>query len=41
MEVETNDLATLVDLNEDIILEHLKVRYKHNIIYVMLCLFYF
>ena len=29
-----NDLATLPNLNEEIILNHLKARYKHNLIYV-------
>lgn len=34
MELETHDLATLPDLNEDIILNFLKARYTANIIYV-------
>ena len=35
MEIETtNDLATLIDLNEEIILENLKIRYKKDVIYV-------
>ena len=29
-----NDLATLPNLNEEIILNHLKARYNHNLIYV-------
>lgn len=29
-----NDLASLPNLNEEIILNHLKARYKHNLIYV-------
>jgi myosin heavy subunit len=29
-----NDLATLPNLNEEIILNHLKLRYKQNLIYV-------
>jgi myosin heavy subunit len=36
MEAETNDLATLVDLNEEIILDHLKKRYKQDVIYTYL-----
>jgi myosin heavy subunit len=31
---ETHDLATLPDLNEIIILEYLKARYKYDSIYV-------
>lgn len=34
MELENHDLATLPDLNEEIILEYLKVRYENDIIYV-------
>lgn len=34
MILETHDLATLPDLNETIILEYLKARYKYDIIYV-------
>lgn len=34
MELDNHDLATLPDLNEEIILEYLKVRYKNDIIYV-------
>jgi myosin heavy subunit len=33
MILETHDLATLPDLNETIILEYLKARYKHDNIY--------
>ena len=33
MILETQDLATLPDLNETIILEYLKARYKHDSIY--------
>lgn len=33
MVIETHDLAALPDLNETIILEYLKVRYKHDSIY--------
>lgn len=35
MELETHDLATLPDLNEEIILDFLKARYSANIIYVI------
>lgn len=34
MELETHDLATLPDLNEEILLEYLKARYKYDMIYV-------
>ena len=34
MELETHDLATLPDLNEEILLNYLKARYKYDIIYV-------
>ena len=34
MEIDIHDLATLPDLNEEIMLEHLKARYKRDIIYV-------
>lgn len=34
MELETDDLAALPDLNEESLLVYLKARYKHDIIYV-------
>jgi myosin heavy subunit len=36
MKLETNDLATLPDLNEETLLEYLKTRYTYDIIYVIL-----
>ena len=41
MELETHDLATLPDLNEESLLVYLKARYKHDIIYVINFPFFF
>lgn len=35
MELDNHDLATLPDLNEEIILDYLKIRYENDIIYVI------
>jgi len=35
MKLETSDLATLPDLNEETLLEYLKTRYTYDIIYVI------
>ena len=41
MKLETSDLATLPDLNEEILLEYVKTRYTYDIIYVIFSFLFF